>query len=495
MPGKVVLVGAGPGDPGLITVKGKWYLEKADAVVHDDLVAPELLALTPSTARIIYAGKRKGQASLAQSEINRLLVQLAHEHNLVVRLKGGDPMLFGRAGEELLALAEAGVHFEIVPGVSSALAGPTYAGIPVTHRGLSRELIIRTGHEAEDAEVQGTTTIYLMSATRLDKVALQLQAEGTLPDTPAAVIQWATMGHQRTVVGPLADIPRLAREAGLSSPALLVVGPVVALRDRLRWFDTRPLSGLKILVTRPEAGESTLADKLRAFGASVVALPTIETVPPPQWDPLDRVLVNIGRFHWLIFTSARGVATVFHRLEALSLDARHLASVKIAAVGPGTAKALTQRGIRPDFIPPRYTSEDLAKGLLSCGVEGKRLLLARADIANRALTEILRKGGAEVEEVVAYCTVKPQRLPPALTFADLTDLDVVAFTSASTVDGLLDLLGERWHEVVTPETVVATIGPVTAERARSRGLKVDVIAEQHTLDGLVEAILRYRRLG
>ncbi len=493
MPGKVVLVGAGPGDPGLITVKGRWYLEHCDALVHDDLVGPELLRLAPEGARVIDVGKRKGRKGVSQEEINALLVRLAQEHALVVRLKGGDPMLFGRGGEELLALHRAGIPFEVVPGVSSALAGPTYAGIPVTHRGLSRELVVRTGHEAHGTAPQESTVVYLMAASNLPQVAQRLMAEGLARETPAALVQWATRGRQRTVVATLGDIAVKARESGIGSPSVLVVGSVVNLHQQLRWFDVSPLSGVRVLVTRPEEGEGQLSVELRALGAEVFVLPTIEILPPDSWDPVDRAIAHLHSYQWLVLTSPRGVDVLWQRLSALGLDARHLAPLRVAAVGRATASALASRGIRADLVPARFTSMDLGQEMAARGVLGQKVLLARADIANPDLPQTLKTAGAHVEEVTLYRTVTARGLPPGLDLEDMEDVDVVCFTSASSVDGLLNLLGKEVGRIVTSRTLVAAIGPVTAERARTRGFTVRAVAREHTLQGLVEAILEARR--
>lgn len=495
MAGKVVLVGAGPGDPELITVKGKWYLERCDVLVHDDLVAPELLRLAPERAQIIDVGKRKGRQSMPQEEINDLLIRLAQENSLVVRLKGGDPLLFGRGGEELLALRQAGIPFEVVPGVSSALAAPAYAGIPVTHRGISRELLIRTGHQADSKASPRATFVYLMAASRLGEVTGELIQEGLEPETPAALVQWATRGRQRTLLATLGDITQKAQETGLGPPAVLVVGPVVSLRQHLRWFDAGPLSGIRVLVTRPEEGEGKLAAALRALGAEVTLLPTIQILPPESWEPVDRAIERLSLYQWLVLTSPRGAAMLRERLLACGRDARHLASVRIGVVGSGTAFALQSMGIKADLVPPRFTSDDLAESMVASGISGQRVLLARADRANPHLPLRLRAAGALVDEVTLYRTVVSKNLPPGVSQEDLEAADIVCFTSASAVDGLLSLVGNNLARIITPNTLVAAIGPVTAERARQLGLPVGVVAKEHTLQGLVKAILDAKRVA
>jgi uroporphyrinogen III methyltransferase/synthase len=496
--GRVTLVGAGPGDPGLITLHGVEALRQADAVVYDYLASPELLAHAPEQAELIYVGKQAGRHTLAQSEINALLVRLAREGKRVVRLKGGDPFVFGRGGEEAEALVAAGVPFDVVPGVTSAIAAPAYAGIPVTHRGVASSLAIVTGHEdpqkATSAIDWGSlagidTLVFLMGVANLPAIAAELIAHGRRSDTPAAVIQWGTVGRQRTVTGTLADIATRVEEAGLGSPAVTVVGAVVGLRERLRWFDRRPLLGLRVLVTRTREQAGRLAEGLRALGAEPVECAVIETAPPLDWAPLDRAIGELGAYRWIAFTSANGVEAFFARLALAGRDARALAGARLAAIGPATAAALAARGLRADVVPAEFVAEALADALGD--VRGARVLLARADIARPALAERLRAAGALVDEVVAYRTVRPEGLEARLRQA-LAGADVVTFTSSSTVRNLFEALGPSEAAQALRGVAVACIGPVTAQTARELGLEPAVVAEEYTIEGLLEALVRWR---
>lgn len=496
--GRVTLVGAGPGDPGLITLRGVEALREAEVVVYDYLASPELLQHAPEAAERIYVGKRAGCHAMAQGEINALLVRLGQEGKRVVRLKGGDPFLFGRGGEEAEALAAAGVPFEVVPGVTSAIAVPAYAGIPVTHRGVASSLAIVTGHEdprkresAIDWEglARIDTIVFLMGVANLAQIAAELAAHGRPEDTPAAVIQWGTLGMQRTVTGTLADIAARVREAGLTSPAVTVVGGVVHLRERLRWFERRPLLGLRVLVTRARQQASRLAEGLRALGADPVECAVIETAPPLDWGALDGAIAALGRYRWVVFTSANGVEVFFARLALAGRDARALAAARIAAIGPATAEALNTHGVRADLVPAEYVAEALAEAMGE--VQGQRVLLPRADIARPALAARLRAAGAEVDEVVAYRTVRPEGLEARLREA-LAGANVVAFTSSSTVRNLVEALGHGEAAQALAGVAVACIGPVTAQTARELGLEPAVVAEEYTIEGLLEALVRWR---
>ena len=497
-PGCVALVGAGPGDPGLLTLRGLELLREADVVVYDYLASTELLRHARAGAELIFAGKRAGQHTLPQQEINALLVGLAGAGKRVVRLKGGDPFVFGRGGEEAKALAEAGISFEVVPGVTSAVAVPAYAGIPVTHRGLASSLAIVTGHEdpnkAESAIDWGALTgidtlVFLMGVGNLPRIARHLLSHGRAAATPAAVIQWGTLGTQRTVTGTLADIARRAEEAGLQAPAITVVGEVVTLRERLRWFDRRPLSGLRVLVTRTREQAGRLAAGLRSLGAEPVECALIETVPPVDWGALDAAIRRLAGFHWVVFTSVNGVETFFARLALAGGDARALAGVRLAAIGPATAEALARHGLRADLVPHEYVAEAVASGLGE--VRGLRLLLPRADIARPDLAQRLRAAGAVVEEVVAYRTVPPAGLETRLREA-MAGVDVVTFTSSSTVRHLVEALGREAAQTALERVTVACIGPITARTAQEEGLPVAVVAEEYTIDGLLAALVRWR---
>ena len=495
MTGTVYLVGAGPGDPGLLTVRGAELLARADAVVYDALANPRLLERARPEAELVYSGKRAGRHSFTQEEINRLLVDLAGRHATVVRLKGGDPFVFGRGGEEALALREAGIAFEVVPGVTAGIAAPAFAGVPVTHRGLSASVTLVTGHEdptkfetdldwAALARGTGTLVFYMSVRTMADNFR-RLVEGGRPAGTPAAVVEWGTYPRQRTVVGTLETLPVLAREAGIGAPSLIVVGDVVSLRDELGWFDRRPLSGRRIVVTRARAQASELAAALEALGADVVQLPTIRIEAPADPEPLRRAVEEVSSFDWVVFTSVNGVDRFFAVLAGQGRDARALATVAVAAIGPATAAELARHGIRADLLPDEFVAEAAVEALSAAtDLRGKRILLPRADIARAALPEGLRARGAEVVEVDAYRTVRDgagaEQVRERLAAGDI---DWVTFTASSTVRGFTDLVGTELGAAK-----VASIGPITSGTVRELGMRVDLEAGEYTIPGLVRAL-------
>jgi uroporphyrinogen III methyltransferase/synthase len=494
------LIGAGPGDPGLLTLQGAASLAAADVVVYDYLANPILLSHARPEAERIYVGKKAGAHTRTQEEINALLVEQAQSGRRVARLKGGDPFVFGRGGEEALALVEARVPFEVIPGVSSAMAAPAYAGIPVTHRGLASSFAVITGHEdptkdqsAVDWQHLATgvdTLIFLMGVGRLAQIVEQLIAHGRPPETPAALVRWGTMPSQETVSGSLANIVDKVREAGLKPPAVTVVGQVAALREQLQWFENRPLFGQRVLVTRTRQQASVLSARLRELGAEAVELPTIRIAPADDWVPLDGALGQLSSFDWIVFTSVNGVQFFWERLTNAGMDARALHGVKIAAIGPATAGELATRGLRPDYVPQEYVAEAVAAGLEE--IQGQRVLLPRADIARPALAELLREAGADVLEVTAYRTLQPESQA-----GDLRDLlegiTAATFTSSSTVRNLATMAQDAGLDLSAAlrGAVVACIGPITAQTARELGLAVDVVATEYTIDGLVEALVQH----
>jgi uroporphyrinogen III methyltransferase/synthase len=551
--GKVYLVGAGPGDPGLLTVRGRDVLARAEVLVYDRLVSPEIVALAPPAAEHVFVGKAPGRHTLRQSEINALLVDRARAGKQVVRLKGGDPFVFGRGGEEAEVLADAGLPFEVVPGISAALAVAAYAGIPVTHRAVASSFAVTTGQEGEARGTQALaydrlagaadTLIFLMGVERLPAIVEGLLAGGREPSTPVAVIAAGTLPEQRTLVATLADVVEQATSAGLRPPAVTIVGEVVRLRERLRWFDTRPLMGRRVLVTRTRDQASTLVALLRAAGARPVELPTIAIQPPESYAELDAALQGLvgqpsspargdplpqppppirgrglpappssavpapplppmgergaggvrglprpgGVGPWVIFTSANGVDAVFGRLAALGLDARVFGSAKIAAIGPATAEALRQHGLRADYAPAEALTSAILGDFQQRDLRGARVLLPRADIAPPDLADGLAALGAEVQSIVAYRTVPAEGLASeARRVLAAEVVDVACFTSSSTVRNLVDAL-DGDGSLLAPLTI-ACIGPVTAATARELGLRVDVVAGDHTVAGLVAAL-------
>lgn len=481
----VYLVGAGPGDPGLITVRGREVLSRADVVVFDRLAPAALLELAPEDAELVDVGKAPGRVKATQDEINALLVEHGRAGHTVVRLKGGDPFVFGRGGEEAEALAAAGVAFEVVPGVTSAVAAPAYAGIPVTHRGISTHVTIVTGHEDPEkgpAEVDwealgaaGGTLVVLMGTARLDEIVKRLEAGGRPPSTPAAAVTWGTHPRQRTVRATLGTIA----EAAVEAPAAIVIGDVAALD--LAWFEQRPLFGRSVVVTRAREQAGELRARLEALGAEVVELPSISV------RPLDFTVPALAAYEWVVFTSVNGVAAFFDRgLAAQGLDARALAGCRVAAIGSGTAGALADRGLRADLVPQRFVAEALVEVFPPAAGEA-RVLLPRAAVARDALPDGLREAGYEVVVLPVYETVAGEPEPDVAERVRGGGVDVITFTSSSTVTNLVGVLGA----VPDPQPVVVAIGPVTAGTAQAQGFRVDAVAEDHTIDGVVEVVVDF----
>jgi len=498
--GKVYLVGGGPGDPGLITQKGRDCLAQAEVVVYDRLLDERLLEVVSPKAEKLYVGKAAGAHTRSQSEINQLLVEKAKEGKTVVRLKGGDPFVFGHGGEEAKTLANNRIPFEIVPGITSAVAVPAYAGIPVTHRGLASSFAVITGHQApskgsssinwEKLATAVDTLVFLMGMKNLPEIVAQLIEHGRSPDTPVAVIKEGATPEQETVVGRLGDIVAKAEEHHLAPPAVIVVGEVVKLREKLRWFDNRPLFGKRILVTRPRHQAGALSRLLIERGAEPIELPAISIQTIADSADLDAAIGNLPAYQWVIFTSTNGVEAFFERLEALKLDSRALGRLKVGAIGPATAEALEARGIIPDYIPEVYSSEGMIAGLKSYPVGGKRFLLPRADIADEELTRGVRELGAEVHEIAAYRTVaEPEAMAQARRMLLAGDIHVTTFTSSSAVSNLVAAF--QGDPAAINSGKVACIGPETAETAAKAGLRVDIVAEEHTILGLVDAIEEY----
>ena len=495
--GWVALVGAGPGDPELLTIRGRRYLETADVVVYDRLVDRRLLGHAPRDAELVDVGKRPGEPRDRQSAINALLVERALSGKRVVRLKGGDPLIFGRGGEEVAALAEANIPFEVVPGITSAIGAPAYAGIPLTHRGVASSFTIVTGSESPEKEGRlvdwellaksGGTLSLLMSWENLPAITKALIDGGRPEDTPAAVVQWGTWPDQRTVVGPLVSIAEQARSEGLSNPVVVVVGEVVNLRAVSRWFDNRPLFGKRVLVTRSRTQSADLVDQLERVGAEAVEVPTIEIQPVEDFCKVDSILADIGGFAWVIFTSTNSVEQLFARVDALGRDSRQFHASRVAAIGTATASALRERGIVADLVSRESVSQSLIDDFAEQGIEGQRILLPGAEVRPDRLRRGLERLGAVVREVTLYRTVLPAGA--GVRLADVLELgvDVVTFTSSSTVTNLMALLDGDASRLGGAS--VACIGPVTAATARKAGLNVDILAEDSTAAGLVNAIV------
>lgn len=502
--GKVYLVGAGPGDPGLLTVKGLDCLKQADVIIYDRLLDDTLLGAAQPDAEKIYVGKSAHCHSLEQEAINRLLIKKARQGKIVVRLKGGDPFVLGRGGEEAEALAINHIPFEVVPGVSSALAVPAYAGIPVTHRSLASSFTVVTGHEAADKDESviawdklntgADTLLFLMGVGNLRHIVDRLIENGRPPSTPIAVIANGTSHRQQTLVSTLEDIVARVEQGNLQPPAVIVVGEVVRLRERLRWFDNHPLFGKRILVTRAQHQASQLSGLLLRRGAVPIEIPAIEIQPLPVHDGFDQAILNLQNYHWIIFTSTNGVEAFFHRLYALNLDARWLANIRIGAIGSATASALEHRGLRADCTPKEYTSQGLVAELQHQDMAGRRVLLPRADIAGKELTRGLTRLGAEVHEITAYRTIPNTRgISQAKQMILAGEIDIIAFTSSSTVTNLVAAL-DKEREALN-KIIVACIGPRTRATATESGLRVDIVARKHTMTGLLEAMEQYFQGG
>jgi len=493
MPGTVYLVGAGPGDPGLMTRRALDLIAEADAILYDRLVPPGALDGARPEAELRYVGKRPGEGSATQEEISDALIELARAGRSVVRLKGGDPFVFGRGGEEAQALADAGVPFEVVPGVTAGVAAPAYAGIPVTHRDDASAVAFVTGHEdpakpesaldwAALAAFPGTLVLY-MGVRRLDEIATALLDAGRPADQPVAVVARGTQPAQRTVTGTLGEIAAKAADAGLEPPAVTVIGEVARLRDQLAWFERRPLAGRSVVVTRARAQASGLAARLLALGADVIEAPAIR-IEPRESAELDQALEHVDRYALVCLTSPNGAALLAEGLMRRGRDARALAGAVVAAIGPGTAAELARFGIGADVIPERAVAEALVESLAAVPVDGRPVLVARAAEARDVLPDALRERGAEVDVVAIYDTVREQL--PEERLRAIAAADYVTFTSSSTVRSLMSSLGAGG---LPGDARVVSIGPVTSETAREHGLEVHVEAERHDIEGLVEAIV------
>ncbi|MCL0103231.1 uroporphyrinogen-III C-methyltransferase [Dehalococcoidia bacterium] len=494
MRGRVYLVGVGPGDPGLITLKGLHCLEKADVIIYDHLVNKGLLNKVRQEAELIYVGKQAGVHLMPQEEINALLVARARQGKTVVRLKGGDPFILGRGGEEAEALAAEGIPFEIVPGVTSTTAAPAYAGIPVTHRGIFPSFAVITGHEDSPRIAANTDTlVFLMGVANLASITERLIENGRLPATPVALVQWGTTSRQHVVEGSLADIVSRAGEANIGSPAVLIVGEVVKLRHKLRWFENKPLFAKRILVTRGREQAAALSEILSLEGAEPIELPTIEIKPVANGNLLDDVLSRLPEFHWILFTSVNGIESFFAHLHQHGLDSRKLHRLKVCAIGEVTATVLRRYGIQPDLIPPEYSSRGIIACLKEEGIKGKRLLLPCSQMVNEELVCGLSELGAKAEPVVIYHTLPAGRGDgEAKQLLIKGEVDAITFTSPSTVRGLIALMAG--HAEALNKPIIACIGPVTAAAATESGLRVDIIARKYTIAGLVEALVeRYQK--
>jgi len=494
--GKVYIIGAGPGDPGLITIKGVECLHAADVVVHDYLVGKEILRHAGKDARLVYVGKIGGHHNISQENLNRILVEEALKGNTVARLKGGDPFIFGRGGEEAEFLQKAGVPFEVVPGITSAISVPAYAGIPLTHRDFTSTLAFVTGHEDPDKAESRIdwksisaieTIVFLMGVRNLSRIASSLMENGRSPDTPVALIRWGTTPDQETLTGKLGDIAALAKEKKFSPPAVFVVGDVVDLRERLSWFEKKPLFGKGIVITRPEEQSEEFAALLRDEGARVIFFPTIRIVPPEDYGDLDRAIYTIEKYQWIVFTSANGVRFFFERFCKLRNDIRDLRGIKICTIGPATQARVEGYNIRVDMVPEEYISDGVVEAFSDVDISGANVLLPRAEIAGDIIPDGLSELGANVDVVTAYRTVSSGEDGEAIReLMDSGKIDVITFTSPSTVTNFMDIIGDRAD--IPNRIKIACIGPVTENACKKAGLGVDIMQGPYSIPGLVEAI-------
>ncbi len=501
--GRVYLVGAGPGDPGLMTLKGRELLERADCLVYDALVAPEILSWVKPSCKRVYAGKRSSCHAMSQEEINALLVRCAAEHACTVRLKGGDPYVFGRGGEEAAALAEARVPFEVVPGITSAIAGPAYAGIPVTHRSCCSQFTVFTGHEDASkgrssldlpgiAAAKGTK-VMLMGMNSLRETLEALMEAGQPGDEPAAAVQWATTGRQKKVVATVDTLASAVESAGMGAPAVVVIGAVVSESLKLDWFGSLPLSGRRVVVTRTREQAGALSSSLRSLGADVWELPTIRIAPPSDKADFAEAVVDAPHYDWLVFSSPNGVRRFFEAFFAVYEDIRELGGARLAAVGPGTAAELKKYGLMVDIVPKKAVAEELIaefdrRADEFGGVANVTMLWVRGEKARPFIYQELMKRQAIVDECIAYNTV-PEDEDPTGARASLKEqgADVITFTSSSTVRHFMDM-----HVPLPPGCRIVSIGPVTTATLAEYGLKPDAEAPLHNIDSLVETVCRLK---
>jgi uroporphyrinogen III methyltransferase/synthase len=500
--GKVYLIGAGPGDPGLLTIKAKECIETADVVVYDYLAPALLLNYAKSNAQIIYVGKKGGDHTLSQDKINLLLVEKAKQGFDVARLKGGDPFVFGRGGEEAQMLLSHGVAYEVVPGVTSAIAAPAYAGIPITHRDHTSFVSFITGHEnpnKKDTSMQwdiyarsNATLVFLMGVKNLKNIVKNLIKYGKPSETPAALVRWGTTASQETVTGNLETIVDRVEKARLKSPAIIIIGHVVSLRNELAWFDKRPLFGKRIVITRARAQASDLVSKLSKLGAHCIEIPTIQIIPPENTAPLQRAINNINDYDWLVFTSVNGVKFFFDILFDMGHDVRVLGHLKFACIGPVTKQRLRDYGILSDILPKTYRAEGVIDAFSTVKIKNKKVLLPRAKLARTILPEELTKMGAQVDEVAAYETrLNTDRKKDLISCLENNEIDAITFTSSSTVSNFISQLESKDAKKLLKNIAIASIGPITSDTARSFEIEPDIEAKEFTIQGLVNSLLAY----
>jgi len=500
--GKVYLIGAGPGDVGLLTVKGLKCLQKAEAVVYDFHLNAQILNYINHDAEFIYAGKRGGHHAMTQDEINQALVNKANEGKIVCRLKGGDPFVFGRGGEEAEVLVNEGIEFEVIPGVSSSIAAPAYAGIPLTHRKYSSSFAVITGNEditKPESSIDWSkfangfdTLVFLMGVKNIGAITSKLIEHGKSPDTPVAVVRWGTRPDQKTVVSTLKDIAGLVKEENIKPPAVMVVGNVVKLRDTLKWYENKPLFGQRILITREYTKDY---EPLEDLGAEIFEFPTIETVPPESYKELDESIDKIETYNWIIFTSANGFKYFMQRLLDKERDIRDLKGVRICAIGTKTAETIKNYGVKVDLIPKEFTAEGLIEAFSQQStvnsLKEMKFLLPRAEVAREVFPQKVRELGGEIDTPAAYRAIKPEKHGKRLKrFLKEGRISVATFTSAATFNNFVDIMGEDAIEILKDVTI-AVIGPVTAKAIEKAGLKVSITPKEATIKAMVDEIIKW----
>jgi len=497
--GIVYLIGAGPGDPGLITIRGRDLITRADVVVYDYLANPKFLKYAREGAEIIYVGKMGGCHTKTQDEINEIIVDRCRSGKIIARLKGGDPYIFGRGGEEAEELVKAGLRFEVVPGVTAASAATAYSGIPLTHRDHTASVAFITGHEDPTKDESNInweklatgvgTLVFYMGIKNLPNIVENLINNGRNPDTPCAVIHRGSTPDQRTVTGPLSQIAKIASEAGIKPPALTVVGDVVGLKSTLDWFETKPLFGRKIVVTRAREQASGFADILAESGADVIEFPTIEIAPPKSWESLDKALDQLESYDWIVFTSVNGVGHFVKRLFDRDMDIRDLKGLKTLCIGPATADAVRALGVRVDFVPKEYRAESIIEGMGEENIRGKNILIPRAKVAREVLPDEMRRLGAQVTIAECYETVLPESNKDQVrALFEEKKIDAITFTSSSTVENFMSMWGNEEGLKLLDGVCVASIGPITSDTARKLGLKPDIEPEKFTTAALADAL-------
>lgn len=504
--GKVYLVGAGPGDPGLLTIKGLEAIKEADCIIYDFLANSRLLEHAKPGSETIYVGKKGSFKTISQDEINSLIIKKAKAGNTVVRLKGGDPFIFGRGGEEAEGLVDEGIPFEVVPGVTSAIAAPAYAGIPLTHRDLSSSVTFVTGQEnplkeSTSIDWKGLpsgkgTLVFLMGWKNLPLIMKNLAENGWAPSTPVALIRWGTLTKQKSVAGRLDNIVELGEKAGIKPPMITVVGDVVKLKEKLDWFESKPLFGKRVLVTRATEQAGVFTGLLESYGAEPIAFPTIKTKPMPGSSGLDKAIKRLSTYDWAIFTSANGVKYFFDRLQALGLDLRELKGVKLCAVGPMTEKAIRALGLGVDLVPKEFKGDAIIGAIGKRGIKGRRFILPRALKAREVLPAEIKRLGGKIDIVPAYRTVRPTKEANELKKLLLEGgVDCITFTSSSTVTNFVSMFRKAELHDLIRNVRIACIGPITADTAKGYGFNVDIMPKDYTIPGLTEAMSEYYRIN